>query len=417
MSEKTFVSLEKVCVFKNGFAFKSSKFRTEGTPILRIGNIKDDKIEPAGTPFASPDDYTEDLSKYTVTPTDIVIAMSGATTGKVAKNTTEITFYQNQRVGKFIPSPNLNKDYLFNFLKTKVQEALKISIGSAQPNLSTKQINDFQIPLPPLPEQKRIVEKLDACQGHIDRSKSALDTIPQLLEDYRASLLAKAFNGELTADWRAEQLAQGIQHEWKVEPLINIISEGPRNGYSPKCSANTTGSVILKLSATTKGKLILTEKTTKRSIDIVDENSHAWLEDGDILVQRANSLELLGTTVIYIGPSQRYVYPDLMMRLRTSNPFTRKYITYFLNSYEARSYFRDNATGTAGNMPKINGKTLKATMIPLPSLAEQKEIVNQLETAFKRIDDIKLLHSKLSIQHSELTQSLLAKAFRGELIK
>src|SRR5699024_9722272 len=96
------------------------------------------------------------------------IAMSGATTGKIGINNTDKVFYLNQRVGKFKPKENLDKSFLYYFLASKVKESLRISLGAAQPNLSSTQIKNFKIPLPPLPEQRRIVSKLDGLFAEID---------------------------------------------------------------------------------------------------------------------------------------------------------------------------------------------------------------------------------------------------------
>ena len=132
-------TLEDVCQFQNGFAFKSKTFKDEGVPVLRISNIQKDNIDLRRIVFVDPSDYKEDLSKYVVNKGDLLIAMSGATTGKIGFNNTDDVFYLNQRVGKFKPSEQLNIHYLYYFLSTQVEENLKISAGSAQPNLSTQQ--------------------------------------------------------------------------------------------------------------------------------------------------------------------------------------------------------------------------------------------------------------------------------------
>ncbi len=108
-------------------------------------------------------DYNSDFSPYKVEKGDIVIAMSGATTGKIGVHKSDALLYLNQRVGKFIPLQNmlLNR-YLFHFIQTKIPELLRIATGGgAQPNISSAQIKNIIIPLPPLKEQERIVSILD----------------------------------------------------------------------------------------------------------------------------------------------------------------------------------------------------------------------------------------------------------------
>ena len=185
------VKLGEVCELKNGFAFKSSKFRAEGTPILRISNIQDGSITLKKIVYACQADYTEDLEKYRVSEGALLIAMSGATTGKVGINTTKNSFYLNQRVGMFKPTNALDRDYLYYLLSTKVEENLSISAGAAQPNLSTKQINSITFPLPPLAEQERIVAKLDAAFAELETARTAIAETKANYQALKAAILAQ----------------------------------------------------------------------------------------------------------------------------------------------------------------------------------------------------------------------------------
>ena len=139
--------LSEVCNFQNGFAFKSNTFKDSGTPVIRITNIKNEIIDTSNVVYINPLDYDKDLSKYEIKNNDLLIAMSGATTGKIGIYKGNEKLLLNQRVGNFKPKDKLSKEYLFYFLLTKVEENLAISAGSAQPNLSTLQINNFMLPL------------------------------------------------------------------------------------------------------------------------------------------------------------------------------------------------------------------------------------------------------------------------------
>ena len=191
--------LQDICGLQNGFAFKSELFKPEGIPVLRISSIQDEQVCDNRPVFADPSDYKENLQKYLVNEGDLLIAMSGATTGKIGFNRTGRQFLLNQRVGKFQPRPQLDIKYLFYFLSTKVEENLEISAGSAQPNLSTKQINDFLIPLPPLNEQRAIVHTLERFDTETKRLKSNYQRKLTALSELKQSILQKAFSGELTA--------------------------------------------------------------------------------------------------------------------------------------------------------------------------------------------------------------------------
>ena len=165
--------LGEICDFRSGFAFKSNKFTKIGEPIIRISDIQNEEIDDSNLVYFDPKSYTEDLSKYLIYPDDILIAMSGGTTGKIGINTSNRTYYLNQRVGVFRENKKyLNHRYLFYFLHTKSEESLKIAAGAAQPNLSTAQIKSFLIPVPPLSEQQSIVDYLDSAFAKIDAMKA-----------------------------------------------------------------------------------------------------------------------------------------------------------------------------------------------------------------------------------------------------
>lgn len=190
-------TLEDVCGFQNGFAFKSSTFKETGYPILRISNIQAGKIDSEKLVFFNPKDYRENLDRYRIVEGDLLIAMSGATTGKIGFNTKATVFYLNQRVGKFEPSPKLNKRFLFYYLSTKVDENLRISAGAAQPNLSTEQIKSFILPHPNRAEQDTNVTQLDALAAETQRLTRIYEQKLAALAALKKSLLHQAFSGEL----------------------------------------------------------------------------------------------------------------------------------------------------------------------------------------------------------------------------
>lgn len=189
--------LDDVCGFQNGFAFKSSTFKETGSPILRISNIQDGKVDTEKLVFFDPKDYNENLDRYRIMDDDLLIAMSGATTGKLGFNTESTVFYLNQRVGKFEPGKSLNKRFLFYYLSTKVEENLHISAGAAQPNLSTEQIKCFVLPLPSIEKQSMVVAVLESLATETQRLESIYQRKLVALDELKKSLLHQAFSGEL----------------------------------------------------------------------------------------------------------------------------------------------------------------------------------------------------------------------------
>lgn len=189
--EKT---LGEVCDFRSGFAFKSSKFTKSGEPIIRISDIQNEEIDESNLVYFDPKSYKEDLSKFLIYPDDILIAMSGGTTGKLGLNTSNRKFYLNQRVGVFRENKKyLDHRFLFYFLHTKSEESLRIAAGAAQPNLSTAQINSFLIPLAPLAEQHRIVSRLDALSKNVKALEENQRKVMAECDALKQALLRKVF--------------------------------------------------------------------------------------------------------------------------------------------------------------------------------------------------------------------------------
>ncbi|MDT4846003.1 Type-1 restriction enzyme EcoKI specificity protein [compost metagenome] len=281
--------------------------------------------------------------------------------------------------------------------------------GATRQTLNTKNIAGKKIPTPPLAEQARIAQKLDELLAQVDTLKARVDAIPALLKRFRQSVLAAAVSGRLTEEWRKGEPAQ-----WETLTLADVVEGKPRNGYSPKTVEHETATKTLSLSATTSG--VFKGGFFKYIDEEIPWGSHLWLKPGDILIQRANTLEYVGVSAIYDGEPKRYIYPDLMMKCRARDGVLTKYLHACLSSREVRKHFRDNATGTAGNMPKINQQTVMSAPVLLPSLPEQTEIVRRVEQLFAFADQLEARVKSAQARIDRLTQSILAKAFRGELV-
>lgn len=265
-------------------------------------------------------------------------------------------------------------------------------------------------PLPPLDEQQRLVARIESLFTKLDAAKEQAQSVLDSHETRKAALLHDAFAGKLTAKWREER---GIPQSWKNGKLLDCLLEKPRNGYSPKAVNYPTKCKSMSLSATTDG--IFKKEYCKYIDEEIPDDSYLWLEPGDILIQRSNSLEKVGISAIYTGGTHEYIYPDLMMKLQVNNQNDPAYINYFLQRAETRAYFLSNATGIAGNMPKINQKTVSNTPVNYPSLTEQQEIVRILDRLLAREQRARQAAEETLTAIDRMKQSILARAFRGEL--
>ena len=164
--------LSKLCKIENGFAFSSNDYKSEGTPLIRISNIVNNSIDLTDCVYIQ----NNAEHRFVVNKGDLLIAMSGATTGKMGVYSFERTAFLNQRVGniKILDGSLLSADYRNVYMQSKVDDILKFAYGGAQPNISAPIIGDFDILLPPLEEQKRIV-----CT--VNKVFTKLDTIIESL--------------------------------------------------------------------------------------------------------------------------------------------------------------------------------------------------------------------------------------------
>lgn len=271
-------------------------------------------------------------------------------------------------------------------------------------------LKEIEFPLPPLAEQNRIVTKLDALFTQLETIKTSMAKVPLLLKDFRQQVLTQAVTGKLTEEWRIGKELE----DWKEYILLDVIIEKPRNGFSPKAVEYETPVKSLTLSATTSGKF---NPLHVKYLEIEAPNltSHLWLKKDDILIQRSNSLDYVGTAAIYDGTDFDFIYPDIMMKVRANDKILNKFLFYSLSSKTIKEYFKNNASGTAGNMPKINQETVSRTPINLPPLEEQQEIVSRVESLFAKAYVIEKQYETLKAKIDSLPQAILHKAFKGEL--
>ncbi|MCG8894334.1 hypothetical protein G1K73_11325 [Tenacibaculum finnmarkense] len=317
----------------------------------------------------------------------------------------------NQQINSVIFNKYIDDKYGYyacNLLKPwLIENSTSTTISMVNKSVFSK----APFPLPPLAEQQRIVAKLDTLFGSLDALKIRLNNIPQLIKNFKQAVLTQAVTGKLTQEWRVGKELE----EWEETELINLILQKPRNGYSPPGVNYITEVKSLSLSATTSGKFNAS-KVKYLDIEKPKNDSHLWLKKGDILIQRSNSLDYVGTSAIYDGEDDDFIYPDIMMKIQVNEKIDNSYMNYVLSSSKIRTYYKDNATGTAGNMPKINQVVVSNTPICYPPKEEQTEIVKRVENLFSKADAIEKQYKTLKEKIDRLPQAILAKAFKGELV-
>ena len=359
--------LGEVCDFQNGFAFKSSLFKENGEVILRITNIYNGVVNEKDLKYFSLDDYKENLENYIISNNDIVIAMSGATTGKVGINNTDKKFYLNQRVGKFVPHiTKLNNKYLYHFLLSKSSEILKNSSGSgAQPNLSTENIKKLIIPVPPLEVQNEIVRILDSFTALI---------------------------AELTAKLTVELTARKKQYSWyrdyllKFENKVEIVKLGDisevYDGTHQTPDYKKTG--IPFISVENIDNIYNTEKYI--SEEDYEKNYRIKPKIDDIFMTRIGTI---GKCAIVTEDTPLAYYVSLALLRLDKNKIDSGYLKYIIESEIGRKELNKRILFTAVPI-KINKGDIDKIEIPLPPLEVQKRIVRVLDNFEKICNDLNI---------------------------
>ncbi len=391
--------LGEVCDFQNGFAFKSKTFKDGGVPLVRITNIKDEKIDLSKAVYIDQKDYHKDLSQYEIKNGDLLIAMSGATTGKIGVNQTNKKILLNQRVGKFEPKQALNKLYLFNFLLTKIEYSLEISVGAAQPNLSTAQIKNFQIPLPPLHEQKRIVAILEKAFTAIDQAKANTEkNLKNARELFQSKLQETFANGKLkieSGEWEEKKLGEVIHKTETVNPKLNLNEEFI---YIDVSSVNKETKQIEKTS------LLLGKDAPSRARKLVKTNDIIFATVRPTHSRVAIITEQFNNQVCSTG---YYV-------LRAKNILNNIFIYYFLLTLGFNKEMEKLQKGA--NYPAVTNKEVESRKIIYPkSLVEQRGIIKELDTVSTETKKLEAIYQRKITCLDELKKSILQKAFNGEL--
>ena len=405
--------LGEVCKLKNGYAFKSDKYENIGVPVIRISDINGGVVSSKKAVRVK---SNSDYESYLVENNDILVAMSGATTGKFGIYKSTEKAYQNQRVGKFkiLDENSLNNEFLYYQINSLKRQIEKDAYGGAQPNISSNKIEQMQTVLPPLSEQHLIVSKIEELFSELDKGVESLKTAKQQLKVYRQSLLKAAFEGKLTNESVKEgELPEG----WKMVKTGEVIGV-INNGYTPKSNflseesgeipfikvynLNFNGTLNFKKNPTFIPDSIH-KKDLKRSI----------CYPGDVLINIVGPP--LGKVSIVPNLHPEWNINQAIVMFRPNERVISKYIAYFHLNPVTINWLEGTSKATAGQW-NVKVSTCREIPMPLPTIEEQKLIVSELESKLTICDKIEETISQ-SLQQAEiLRQSILKKAFEGELV-
>lgn len=297
--------------------------------------------------------------------------------------------------------------YLFNWVTSDefITEISKSQDGTLYPAVTDKDLFEAGIRLAPVPEQRRIVAKVDGLTARTARARKELDRIPTLIARYKQRLLALAFSGELTAGWRRERGG-----EFGKEVALGDVATGFNYGTAAK-SAPSGKVPVLRMGNIQDGKLDWSNLVYTSDQSEIEKYR---LEAGDVLFNRTNSPELVGKTALFKGEREA-IYAGYLIRIRCRDVLLPAFLSYCLNAPDGRAYCWEVKTDGV-SQSNINAKKIAAFRFVLPSIEEQAEIVRRIESAFDWLDRMAADHAAAARLLPKLDAAILAKAFRGELV-
>ena len=288
----------------------------------------------------------------------------------------------------------------------------RINMAVNQVSINQKQLSSLEIPLPPLSEQQRIVERIEELFAKLDEAKEGLQEVADSFAVRKAAILHKAFTGELTKQWRLEN---GVSDEsWEESNLGSFIACGPQNGlYKPKSSYGD-GIRIIRIDAFYDGVIEQWDELKRLRLDENEIECYS-LNLNDILINRVNSMQYLGKSALVRELKDICVFESNIMRLSVDESrIYPEFLISFLNSQMGLNELRKNAK-QAVNQASINQQDIKNVIINLPALSEQHEIVRLIDDLLARERAAQQAAEQALASIDLMKKSILARAFRGEL--
>lgn len=428
--------LEECVFFQEGPGLRKWQFGESGVPFLNIRTLQNGWIDKSKCQFVKPEEFENKYEHFLLDAGDLVVSSSG-TLGKLALireedlplmlNTSTIRFRtRNAKV--------LSQDFLRCYLQSHhfFKQIETFKTGSAIFNYGPSHLKQMNIVIPPLNEQRRIVEKLDRVLERVESCRARLDGVPKTLKRFRHSVLAAACSGRLTADWRLQNPdvesapiywePVAIPNEFSELPKLwhlvrfgNLIADGPQNGLYKPASAYGSGITIVRIDNFHDG--IIEPWNSLKLLEVPEQEARLFaLQNGDILINRVNSMKFLGKAARVQNLERPCVFESNMMRIRVDTTYVEtEYTSLYLQSFAGKKELQKNAKH-AVNQSSINQQDVKAVLTPLPPLEEQREIVRRVQELFAWADSLEARYRKARTHFDKLAQATLAKAFRGELV-
>lgn len=381
-----------------------------GYKYIRVTDMKNGTVLNDDIHYISKDIYNK-ISNYTISKNDIYITCAG-TIGRVGIIPVEFDGANLTENADKIIIKHINKNLLVKVLSSYIvqKQIQEVITTGCQPKLAIKKIEQLKIPLPPINEQQRIVERIESLFVKLDRAKELIENTLAQFEQNKMAILHKAFTGELTAKWRKENNID--LSSWENGILMDFCKINPKKINTKEFDDDMIVSFIpMPCVSDIWGKIV---KKELRKLGEVKKGYTNFCE-GDVLFAKITPCMENGKSAIVdklendigFGSTEFYV-------LRCDeNKLNNKYLHYFVRQKTFRDEAKGEMTGAVGQQ-RVPKTFLENYKMKVPTIEEQQEIVNILDKLLAKYNKIKNLEQQLE-KIELLKKAILAKAFRGEL--
>jgi type I restriction enzyme S subunit len=425
----SWVSLGQLAHFLNGDRGKNYPSKAnrvaEGVPFINAGHLKNGNIDFNKMDYITGERY-DLLNGGKVQPKDILYCIRGSLGKSAVVSGISRAAIASSLLIIRVEENSCLQHYMWRYLMSPLGHSMirMYDNGSAQPNLAAADVAKYSIPLPPLAEQHRIVEKIEALLADANAACERLAKVPRILKRFRQAVLAAACSGRLTEEWREEcdgKECDGneLPTNWiwatpdeLAESTPNALTIGPF-GSDLKVSDYQMSGVPLVFVRDIRAETFRGSKRRFISREKARALSSHTVRPGDLLITKMG--EPPGDTAVYpMGHDEAIITADCIKLTPRKKITTSSFLRYCFRAEPVRSQIIEQTMGVA--QQKLSLARFRQVKIPLPPLAEQTEIVRRVEALFSLADTIEQRVTAAAARADRVPQAILSKAFKGELV-
>ena len=348
---------------------------------------------------------------------DIVLTME-APLGNVAQIPDDRRYILSQRVVLLKVQPGIDPTFVAHQMRAPDFRAdlLGRATGTTATGISQKRLVEVDLRVAPLPEQKRIADKLDALLARVDACRDRLDRVPGILKRFRLSVLAAATSGDLTRDWREDdtERAPGRLPETWIEVKTKDVGRVQLGRQrAPKFHSGHSMRPYLRVQNVFEDRLDLSDVM---EMDFPGEDIERFeLHVGDILLNEGQSPQFLGRPAMYRGELPGACFTNTLIRFQANERVNPYFALLVFRRHMHSGRYMDEGTITT-NIAHLGAGRFGNVEFPLPPLREQAEIARRCDVLMTYASDAETRVAAVSRSIDRLTPSTLTKAFRGDLV-